>query len=95
MGSAREAILLQYKLFERQKAIAKVNMENRQAIVAAGIYQDPINYLNEAANKYAEMVYLNTDTKSLEAQKAISNQELFEEWKRIFGKIDENESTET
>lgn len=70
-------------------------MENRQSIVAAGIYKDPIGYLNEAATAYAEMVYLNVDIKDSVQQRAATNQELFEEWKRIFGKIAKTESNPT
>lgn len=91
MGVARENILLQYKMFERHKEVAKASMENRQAIVAAGIYEDPITYLNEAAAKYSEMVYLNTQPEEITSAKPVSNQDLYEDWKRLFGKIDNPE----
>lgn len=89
---ARENILLQYKLFERHKEVAKTAMENRQAVVAAGIYEDPITYLNEAVAKYSEMVYLNTEPDELKPVKSSSNADLYAMWKQIFGKIDESES---
>jgi len=86
--------LLQYKIFERRKEIAKISMENRQAVVAAGVYKDPITYLNEAATKYAEIVYLNTNTDDSTAASAQSDEDLFEEWKQIFGKIEDTKSSE-
>lgn len=82
-------------MFERHKEVAKISMENRQSIVAAGIYKEPIPYLNEASVKYAEMVYLNANIADLAAPSAQSNEDLFEEWKQIFGKIEDTESSET
>ena len=83
-------------MFERHKEVARVSMENRQSIVAAGIYKDPIPYLNEASVKYAEMVYLNANISELSSSdNTQSNEDLFEEWKQIFGKIDDNKSPET
>jgi len=83
-------------MFERHKEVARVSMENRQSIVAAGIYKDPIPYLNEASVKYAEMVYLNANISELSSSgNTQSNEDLFEEWKQIFGKIDDNKPLET
>jgi len=90
LSIARQQILLNYKNFEKQKEIAKINMENRQAIVAAGIYKDPIDYLNSAVKQYAKIVYLEQDLIQAEQSVALTNEQLFAEWKRIFGKMDKN-----
>lgn len=82
-------------MFERHKEVAKISMENRQSIVAAGIYKEPIPYLNEASVKYAEMVYLNANIAELSTSSPQSNEDLFEEWKQIFGKIDDTKPSET
>lgn len=70
-------------------------MLNRQAIVAAGIYNDPIDYLNQAVALYSDLVQFYIDSEEKIAASSVkSNAELFEEWKRLFGKIEENSTPE-
>lgn len=88
MGVIAERLLVRYKEFERKKEIAKISIENRQAIVAAGIYENPIDYLNKAVEAYYELIHF-TNSEAITKTRNKSNQELFEEWKRIFGKIEE------
>jgi hypothetical protein len=87
MGVVAERLIVRYKEFERKKEIAKISIENRQAIVAAGIYENPIDYLNKAVEAYYQLIYfidLNATSKAVNK----SDQQLFEEWKRIFGKME-------
>lgn len=90
LGRALENILLRYKEYERRKEVALISVQNRQAIVAAGIYNEPIPYLNEAANAYCNLLYFDLEETSKTPANLKSNEELFEEWKRLFGKIEEN-----
>jgi hypothetical protein len=60
--------------------------------VAAGIYNDPVPYLNEATSNYSDLVYLNVGDESKSTSNLKSNQELFEEWKRLFGKMEDDTS---
>lgn len=93
MGVIAERLLVRYKEFERKKEIAKISIENRQAIVAAGVYENPIEYLNAAVEDYYELIYfIDSEPKVRSINR--SNQELFEEWKRIYGKMDETPTSE-
>ena len=88
MGVVAERLIVRYKEFERKKEIAKIAIENRQAIVAAGVYENPIDYLNKAVEVYYQLIhFIDSDVVTKSTNK--SNQELFEEWKRIFGKMEE------
>jgi hypothetical protein len=93
LGRALEGILLRYKEHERQKTVALISVQNRQAVVAAGIYNDPVPYLNEATSNYSDLVYLNVGDESKSTSNLKSNQELFEEWKRLFGKMEDDTSS--
>ena len=94
MGVIAERLLVRYKEFERKKEIAKISIQNRQAIVAAGIYENPIDYLNAAVEDYYALIhFMDSEPRTKTANK--SNQELFEEWKRIFGKIEEPPAPES
>lgn len=90
LGTALENLVLRYREYERQKQIALISVQNRQAIVAAGIYNDPIPYLNEATNSYYDLIYFNIDESTKATSNLKSNQELFEEWKRLFGKMEDS-----
>jgi hypothetical protein len=92
MGLVAERILIRYKEFERRKELAQISIQSRQAIVAAGIYENSIDYLNEAVDNYQNLIYF-VDNPKAYVSKNKSNAELFEEWKRIFGKIDETPSS--
>jgi hypothetical protein len=94
MGLVAERLLIRYRDFERKKEVAKISIANRQAIVAAGIYENPVEYLNEATEAYHNLIYF-TDNVEQTANKNKSNEELFEEWKRLFGKIEENSPEES
>lgn len=93
LGRALEGILLRYKEYEREKTVGLISVQNRQAIVAAGIYNDPIPYLNEATSNYYDLIYLNIDDSTKSTSNLKSNQELFEEWKRLFGKMEDDTSS--
>lgn len=58
------------------------------SVVAAGIYQSPIDGLNEATSKYIDKIDLSVDETSTKTKQQ-SNQELYEEWKALFGKIED------
>ena len=89
MGVVAERLLLRYRDFERKKDALRISIANRQAIVAAGIYENPVDYLNEATESYHNLVHFIEITEQ-SVDKSKSNEELFEEWKRIFGKMEEN-----
>lgn len=55
--------------------------------MAAGIYQDPLESLNQSTEAYLSKLDFGID-KTVRTQQQ-SDRELYEEWKRIFGKIDE------
>lgn len=80
-------MLLAYRQYLRQQKVAQIVWSNKQAVVAAGIYENPIDGLNDATSEYVEKVDLSVDLTVRKRQQ--SNQELYEEWKAIFGKIDE------
>lgn len=62
-------------------------LDNRRAIVAAGAYENPLEPLNEATNEYLDKVDFAINPTIRKQQQ--DNQQLYEEWKRLFGKIDE------
>ena len=87
LGIARENLLLAYRQYLRQQKLAEVSWANKRAVVAAGVYEDPIPSLNEATSEYLDKIDLSVDLSIRKRQQ--SNQELYEEWKAIFGKIEE------
>ena len=84
---ARESVLLNYKSYLRDTALAKIVWQNKQAVLSAGIYTDPAKGLNEATSEYLAKLDF-TVAKIVKSQEQ-NNQQLYEEWKSIFGKIDE------
>ncbi len=67
--------------------MAAAVLDNRRAIVAAGIYESPLEPLNTAMAEYLDKVDYSIDMTVRKQQQ--TNQELYEEWKALFGKIDE------
>ena len=67
--------------------MAAAVLDNRRAIVAAGIYENPLEPLNTAMAEYLDKVDYSIDMTVRKQQQ--TNQELYEEWKALFGKIDE------
>lgn len=62
-------------------------LDSRRAIVAAGVYENPLEPLNAAMEDYLDRVDYSIDTKVRKQQQ--TNADLYEEWKALFGKIDE------
>jgi len=62
-------------------------LDNRRAIIAAGIYENPLDPLNNATNEYLDKLDFAVNPTTRKQQQ--STQELYEEWKKLFGKIDE------
>lgn len=87
LGIARENILIAYKAYLRSIAASRAVLANRQAILAAGVYEGPFDGLNDAMSDYINKLDFGLDPTQRSRQQ--SNQELYEEWKRLFGKIDE------
>lgn len=86
MGQAREKVLLNYKEYLRRLDIARQDLETRRAIVAAGVYEDPIGPLNKASKVYSDAALFIFEPAPTPAD---DNRNLYEEWKQIFGKIEE------
>lgn len=83
---------MRYREYERRLDLARIAVNNRQAIVAAGIYEEPISTLNEAVTLYSELLHLIVT----EPETAVkTNTDLYEEWKRIFGKIETTSTSDT
>ena len=87
LGKAREWVLLNYNIHLRNLELRKTILTNKQVIVSAGIYQDPLDGLNEATRNYLDVLNFTAD-KTIQT-KTDSNKELYEEWKRLFGKQEE------
>jgi hypothetical protein len=87
LGVARENVLLAFRSYLRQRELAAVVLDNRRAIVAAGIYESPLEPLNTATSEYLDKVDYSIDLTIRKQQQ--TNEELYEEWKALFGKIDE------
>ena len=87
MGKAREWVLLNYNIHLRNLEIRKTILTNKQVIVSAGIYQNPLDGLNEATRNYLDVLTFTAD-KTIPTQTE-SNKELYEEWKELFGKQEE------
>lgn len=68
-------------------AASRAVLANRQSVLAAGIYENPFDSLNEAMEDYLNKLDYGVDPTPRSRQQ--TNQELYEEWKRLFGKIDE------
>ena len=71
----------------RELEISRVSLHNKQAILAAGIYKDPFDGLNEAVQNYVNKLDYAIDEAVRNNRQ--TNQDLYEEWKQLFGKIDE------
>ena len=84
---ARENIVLSFRSYLRQRELAQTVLDNRRAIVAAGVYENPLQPLNDATNEYLDKMDFAINPTIRKQQQ--SNQELYEEWKALFGKIDE------
>jgi hypothetical protein len=89
LGKAREEIMLSYRNYLRHRKLAETTWMNRMAVVSAGIYEDPIQPLNDATSEYLDKLDLITDPEHSKNKKQKSNQELYEEWKALFGKMDD------
>jgi hypothetical protein len=87
LGKAREWVLLNYNIHLRNLEIRKTILTNKQVIVSAGIYQNPLDGLNEATRNYLDVLTFTAD-KTIPTQTE-SNKELYEEWKELFGKQEE------
>ena len=87
LGLARENLILSFRSYLRQRELAQTVLGNRRAIVAAGVYENPLDPLNDATNEYFDKVDFAINP-TIRKQRQ-SNQELYEEWKALFGKIDE------
>ena len=87
LGRARENIILAYKRYLRELEVLRVSVQNRQAVIAAGIYEKPFDSLNEATDNYFNKLDYAMDQVVITRQQ--TNQDLYEEWKQLFGKIDE------
>lgn len=60
--------------------------------MAAGIYEEPISALNEAVSLYYDLLHMIVTKPETAVQ---SNTNLYEEWKRIFGKIETTSTSDT
>jgi hypothetical protein len=87
LGTARENLLLAFRAYLRQTALAETVLANRRAVVAAGIYENPLQPLNDATNEYLDKLDFALNPTIRKQQQ--NNQELYEKWKALFGKIDE------
>jgi hypothetical protein len=87
LGTARENLLLSFRGYLRQRELAQTVLDNRRAVVAAGIYENPLQPLNAATDEYLDKVDFAINPTIRKQQQ--SNRELYEEWKALFGKIDE------
>lgn len=86
---AREEVILTYRNYLRHKKLAEVVWMNKMSVVAAGVYEGPIDGLNEATSSYLDKLDLSVGEDSAPKSKQQSDQELYEEWKRLFGKIED------
>jgi len=76
-----------FRSYLRQRELAQTVLDNRRAIIAAGIYENPLDPLNNATNEYLDKLDFAINPTTRKQQQ--STQELYEEWKKLFGKIDE------
>ncbi len=88
LGLARESVLLAYKAFLRGTEEAKISWVNRCSVLAAGVYESPIPSLNEAAKLYLNKLSFSIDDEVKGSNN--SNEDLYNEWKRVFGKIEDS-----
>ena len=87
LGIARENIIINYRTYLRSLAGSKAVLDNKRAILAAGVYENPFEDLNEAMGDYLNKLDYGIDpTPRIKQQ---TNRELYEEWKQLFGKIEE------
>lgn len=87
LGLARESVLLNYKAYLRNTSLAEIVWQNKQAVLSAGTYKDPAKGLNEATSEY--LAKLDFTVAKIAKPQEENNQQLYEEWKSIFGKIDD------
>lgn len=89
LGIAREYVILQYKAYKRSVSIYEQILNNKRSIIAAGIYEKPVDGLNDAMSDYIAKLDYEVGPEGAPRGKTSSNQELYEEWKALFGKMDE------
>ena len=81
--------MLSYRNYLRHKRLAETTWMNRMSIVSAGVYEDPIGPLNEATSVYIDKLDFVVDGAASAKTPQQTNQELYEEWKALFGKMDD------
>lgn len=91
MGIATENILIRFNGHQRNVEIKKVAWQNRLAVLAAGIYEDPVDPVNEAAEQYiyAMDMLLDQNKQQVAASKKDKNRQLVEMYEARFGKIEQ------
>jgi hypothetical protein len=89
LGIAREYVILQYKAYKRSINIYEQILNNKRSIIAAGIYEKPIDLLNNAMSDYIAKFDYEVNPEEASIHKTSTNQELYEEWKALFDKMDE------
>lgn len=91
MGIAVENILIRFNGYKRNIEIKKIAWQNRLAVMAAGIYEDPIAPVNQATDSYISMLDMVVD-KSKDASanyyKQDANRKLVAEYEALFGKME-------
>lgn len=88
MGIATENILIRFNGHKRNTEIKKIAWQNRLAVLAAGIYEDPVQPVNDAAEQYIQSLDMVVGAQKVEpTTKKDKHRQLIAEYEARFGKI--------
>jgi hypothetical protein len=87
MGIARENVRLSYRMVLRKIRVREAVWQQRMAIASAGIYENAADHMSDASLAYLNALDFAPDEEGVKRRQ--TDLELYEEWKSIFGKMDE------